>query len=122
MPLVVGVSRSWQRCLLVILTVAASAGLGRGASSLLGTCVPYVTFFPAVAVSAIFSGSRGGLLATVLSVGSLMFWGASGGALATIGAMDRLGMAVFIISGSVICLVTMALESEQRSGRPKPDR
>ncbi len=84
----------------------------------LGTHAPYVVFYPAVVVAALYGGGRAGLLATALSAVMVdYFWVAPPGQLKVGQLEDWLAMAVFALSGAMISYVTEAMRDAQARAR-----
>ena len=100
---------------LAVAVVAASAlirGLFLGE---LGTRVAFITFYPAVAVAALFGGWWAGLIATALSAALAdYFWIAPVGSLAIPQSVDRLSLVIFIASASII---SSTAEQRRRANR-----
>ncbi|MFI5382139.1 MAG: ATP-binding protein [Tepidisphaerales bacterium] len=66
--------RVWQRYAMAVLAVAAGTAARLTILRSLGTDMPFVTFYPAVMIAALYAGLPGGLLATVLSAFAALFW------------------------------------------------
>ncbi|MGA2500367.1 MAG: PAS domain S-box protein [Tepidisphaeraceae bacterium] len=64
----------WQRYAIAVLAVAAGAAARMTVLRSLGTQMPFVTFYPAVMIAALYAGFSGGLLATVLATIAALFW------------------------------------------------
>ena len=72
----------------------------------LGMRAAYLTFYPAIAVAALYAGFRAGLLATVLAMALAdWFWIAPAGSLRISDPADILSMAVFSGSSLLVCWV-----------------
>ena len=78
--------------------------------SALGTHAPFVVFYPAVMLAALYGGRRAGLAATVLSaIIADYFWIEPAGQFAIGQPADWLGLVVFLLCGGMISWVTEAL-------------
>src|SRR5690242_6236598 len=64
----------WKRHLVAVFLVAAAAGIRVGLLSTLGVHVPYVTFYPAVMLAALYGGLQAGLVASVSAVLLVAYW------------------------------------------------
>ncbi len=60
--------RRWLRCLIAIPLVVIAAVVRAQFLQLLGLASPFITYYPAVAIAALFGGLPAGLVATALSV------------------------------------------------------
>jgi signal transduction histidine kinase/CheY-like chemotaxis protein len=103
-------SLTWQRVFVSILIIfIASAirlvffgGLGRG--------IPYLTYYPAVMIAAIYGGLFSGLLATVFSSLLCFYWVQKG----LISPLEWLAMAVFLLSCTMISAIAEAMRRANR--------
>ena len=68
------VSRRIKAFALAVITVAAAALLRALLYKVLDGALPYLTFFPAVMITALYGGVGPGLLATALSTAASWFW------------------------------------------------
>ena len=101
-----------------IVIVGASAGLRAAIFSGLGRGIPYLTFYPAVMVAALFGGLWAGLLATTLAAGLAYFW-IQQGHLSTI---EWLAGAVFCVSCTMISFVSEAMiRAQARAKKAKEE-
>lgn len=72
----------------------------------LGSATPFITFYPALTLAALFAGWWAGLLATLLSaVIANYFWMPPVGSLAIKSPADALAFVLFLISGALIAYV-----------------
>ena len=95
--------RARLRFVAAILLVAAATAVRVAFLGDLGSRVPFVTFFPAVIVAALYGGFAAGLLATILSACSAAyFWIAPAGTFRIEQPADWLSLAVFLGSCVVI--------------------
>jgi PAS domain S-box-containing protein len=102
-----------RRYALAILIVAAAAGVRLSLLSALGGRAVFVTFFPAVAIAALFGGFSGGLLATILSAGIAALWLEPVGRLWIQNPADWLSMAVFLMGCMLISITCEAMHRAQ---------
>jgi signal transduction histidine kinase/ActR/RegA family two-component response regulator len=101
-----------------IAVVIASAALRVVFLPVLGTRVPYVTFFPAVAVAALYGGLGPGLLATALSVAlTSFFFIAPIGQFSLGQPIDWFATAFFLLSGAMISWIAEAMHRAQARTR-----
>ena len=106
---------TWVRHVVAILTVALAAVVRAGLLGSLGTRAPYVTFYPAVILAALFGGLPAGLLATLLSVLTITFWWVEPiGRFSIRDPADLLSAGVFVIGGSMISFITQAMQRANR--------
>ena len=106
--------REWLRYFATALIIAAAASLRAGLSSVLGTHAPFVTFYPAVILAALYGGLPAGLLATVLSAGTVVWWAEPVGRLFDIRDHgDWLGMALFLVGCTGISCICEAMHRAQ---------
>ncbi len=89
----------------------------------LGAFSPFLLFYPAVMLAALYGGLQTGLLATVLSVlVADYFWLRPTGNLAIAKPADWLGVIIFLLSGMMICWITEAMRRAQiRSQRAETE-
>jgi PAS domain-containing protein len=74
--------------------------------------LPFITFFPAIVLSAWYGGLRPGLLTTGLSAAAVLFyWLEPAGSLTGSDAADWLGLAVFVAIGAVISALNESLRT-----------
>ena len=84
----------------------AAAGIAAAAAAVrlaflqtLGMRAPFVTFYPAVMLAALYGGMRAGLLATFLSACLAdFFWVEPAWSFSIENPADRLGLAIFILT------------------------
>jgi len=105
---------AWSRYVIAVLAVVLAAAVRAGLLGTLGTRAPFVTFYPAVIVAAMFGGLPGGLLATALSALTVAFaWMEPVGQFSIRDTADWLSQGVFVMSGAAISLVTQAMQRAQ---------
>ena len=91
--------------------VVAAAAVRLAFLPALGTGAPFVTFYPAVMLAALYGGLRSGLLATVLSaILAGYFWIGPMGQFTMGQPSDWLALAVFVASGAMISGTTGAMQ------------
>ena len=96
----------------LLIVVVASAfrvlffsGLGRG--------IPYLVFYPAVMLAALYGGLAGGFLATAISVPLSFFWVQQG----HLSPPEWIGMAVFVVSCVIVTAVGEGMRRSETSAK-----
>jgi len=90
-----------------LLITAMAAGIRLLALHELGNSVPYITFYPAIIITALLCGLLPGLLATILSALMASYWWIEPSESLKIAASaDRLSLFVFLLNSLFICAVT----------------
>ncbi|MGO9372596.1 MAG: PAS domain S-box protein [Syntrophobacteraceae bacterium] len=93
----------WLRCAVGVLVAIIAAAIRLQFLEVLELRVTFVTFYPAVAVAALYGGFGPGLLATVVSaVLADYFWMEPVGQFAITNSADLISMVVFLASGTLI--------------------
>jgi PAS domain S-box-containing protein len=93
----------WLRCAVGIIVVIIAAAFRLQFLEALGSRVPFLTFFPVVAVAALYGGLYAGLPATVLSVALAdYFWMEPAGRFGIKTYSDLMSILVFLASGILI--------------------
>ena len=106
--------RAWLRYIVAVLAVASASVVRAGFLGALGTRAPFVTFYPAVILAALYGGFPGGLLATFLSAGATaFFWMNPVGRLSIQDPADWLATVVFLVSGAMISWTCEAMHRAQ---------
>ncbi len=106
--------RGWLRYSVTVLIVVAAVSLRAGLSNILGTHAPFVTFYPAVILAALYGGLPAGLLATVLSAGTVAWWTEPVGRLFEMeDPANWLGMALFLAGSTGISCICEAMHRAQ---------
>ena len=103
-------------CLIVIVVIIIAAALRIWPLGELGLRIPWVTFYPAVMVSAILGGFYFGVTATILSVVTILSWSPTNQPFIK-DYGDWLGLFVFSMNGILISLISGAMHSAQRRAR-----
>ena len=95
----------WQRCLVALLIVAAATWFRVVFFHNLGRGLPYLLFFPAVTLAALYGGLPAGSLATALSAALSYFWVQQG----NLSPVESLALGIFAGSGIIISLICEAM-------------
>src|SRR5271157_6025655 len=99
----------WLRCSVGVLLAIIAAAIRLQFLEMLELRVTFVTFYPAVAVAALYGGFSAGLLATFVSaVLADYFWMEPFGRLAITNSADLMSMVVFLASGALISYLAEA--------------
>ena len=107
--------RQWLPFAVAMLIFAAAAGLRLVFLPVIGTRIPYVTFFPAVMFAALLGGLYAGLIATLLSTCfTAYFLIPPVGSLSGRDLGDWLGIAIFLLSGLMVSLLSERTRRAQR--------
>ena len=101
-------SSIWQRLLIGLFFVAAATAFRAVVFSSLGRGIPYLIYYPAVTLAALYGGLLAGLEATLLTTALTYFWILQG----QVSRLEVLAMAIFFIS---CIIVSMVCESMRRS-------
>jgi PAS domain S-box-containing protein len=112
---------AWKRYGPAVAAVALALVVRLLLGSVLGSKIPYITFFPAIIFSALYAGYRSGLLAVVLAVAVL--WFDPVGTFNISDSADQIGLVLFIgislliiwLSENVRRTTLQATLAEQRS-------
>ena len=106
----------WLLFLLTLLIFALAAGLRLTCLAILGPSVPYVTFFPAVILAALFGGMYCGFLVTFLSVCFVAYFFCEPIGRISIGNPgDWIGLSIFFVS----CLMVSWLSELTRRAQKR---
>ena len=104
----------WMCCIVAMLLVAIAVALRALFFGNLGRSTPYLTFYPAVMVAALYGGLTGGLLATALSAPACVYWIQRG----FMSPVEWLALAVFLMACTMISFVCEAmLRAQTRAKR-----
>jgi len=101
----------WQRLLVALMIVSAASAFRAVFFGALGRGIPYLVFYPAVMLAALYGGLAGGFFATALSVPLSFFWVQRG----YLSPPEWLGMMVFVLS----CLMVSAIGEAMRRAQKK---
>ena len=107
----------WQRLLVALLIVAGASafravffgGLGRG--------IPYLLYYPATMLAALYGGLAAGFLATILSACLCFFWIQQG----SLSLVETLAFSVFFIGCTMISFVCEAMRRAQARAKRAQD-
>jgi PAS domain S-box-containing protein len=100
----------WLRYLVAIVSVVVAVALRLEFLQTLGTSYPFLTFYPAVIIAALYGGLYAGLLATVLSpLLANYFWIKPVGSIFIQNPADWLNLAIFLITCTMISFITEAM-------------
>ena len=108
----------WHRLLLAVVFLAAASGIRAFFFPDLGRGVPYLTYYPATMLAALFGGLAAGLLATAVSVALVYFWILRG----LLGASESLAMLGFVSSCILLSFVVRALRQAQERATQAAER
>ncbi len=98
----------WMRFVVAALLILGAASLRLWPLGALEARIPWVTFYPAVMAASLYGGLSAGLLGTLLTVLTVLFWSPT--QLPFINdPSDWLGMAVFSVNGTLISLMSGAM-------------
>src|SRR5208283_4518647 len=93
----------WLRCTVGVLAAVLAAAIRLQFLEILELRVTFLTFYPAVAVAALYGGLGPGLLATVVSAAlANYFWMEPVGQFGITNSADLISMIVFLASGTLI--------------------
>ena len=106
---------------MAVAMVLAAAAVRLAFLQALGMRAPFVIFYPAVMLVALYGGQRAGLLATALS-GALAdyFWMEPSGQFAVSEPDDWLSLVIFLLSGGMISWVTEAMHRARGAALRQP--
>ncbi len=104
---------AWLRYTVALLVIALAAGLRAWLLIDLGRGIPYLTFYPAVMVAAVFGGLAPGMLATIISAFLAYFWIDEG----QLSSVEWLAMGVFLMSCTMISGISDAMRRAQASAK-----
>ena len=106
--------RVWLSYIVPILVVTAASVIRIGLLESLGQRIPWVTFYPAVMIGALYSGFFGGLLATIFSCLTIVYlWPIFGVHPFIKDSGDWLGMSVFFVNCLMISAIAQAMRRAQ---------
>lgn len=108
----------WQRFLVTTLVIAAASAIRAMFFGGLGRGIPYLTYYPAVMLAALYGGLHSGLLATVVSALLSFYWIQRG----YMSPVEWLAMVVFIISCSMISGIAEAMRRAQAHARQEKEK
>ena len=112
------IRRTWLRYLAAIVIVGVASAVRAAFLEGLGRGIPYLTFYPAVMVAAIYGGLPVGLLATGLSGLLCYYWIQRG----SMSGVEWLAMSVFLLSCTMISGVAEAMRHAQSRAKQAQDK
>ena len=99
----------WLRCTVGVLAAVLAAAIRLQFLEVLELRAAFLTFYPAVAVAALYGGFGAGLLATVVSAALAdYFWMEPVGQFAITNSADLISMVVFLTSGALMSYLAEA--------------
>ncbi|MBF0487596.1 MAG: PAS domain S-box protein [Nitrospirae bacterium] len=101
------------RYFITVALVAGGMGLRAWPLEVLGTRLTWVTFSPAVALSALIGGLYTGILATVLSILAVVFWSPTGEPFIR-DTGDWMGVIVFATNGIIISVMAEVMRKSRQ--------
>jgi signal transduction histidine kinase/ActR/RegA family two-component response regulator len=114
---------SWRRYLVAVALVAVASALRLWPLQSLGSTLAWLTFYPVVMIAAIYGGLSAGLLATGLACLIAVFgWSLLVAAPFIKGPADVLGMAVFVLTCTMISFVAEATRRANLRAREAQER
>ncbi len=105
--------RGWRPYGVALVAVGTAAAARVAFLGILGARVPYLTFFPAVMVAALYGGLPAGLFATALSAVAASYWMEPVGSSAIHQFADWLAMAVYVASCGATSWICQAMHRAQ---------
>ena len=104
----------WLRCIVGVFVAVLAAAIRLEFLEVLELRAAFVTFYPAVAVAALYGGFVAGLLATVVSAAfAAYFWMEPIGQFAITNLADLISMVIFFVGGAMISYLAEAMYSAQ---------
>jgi signal transduction histidine kinase/DNA-binding response OmpR family regulator len=102
-----------RRYLLALIIIALASALREAFFGSLGRGIPYLTYYPAVMLAALFGGLVAGLLSTVAAALLTFFWIQQG----FVSSVEGLATVVFVLSCTMISLITGAMRRANRRAK-----
>ena len=99
----------WDRLIVALLIVAAASAFRVVFFGSLGQGIPYLLYFPAVTLAALYGGLLTGGLATILTAALVFFWIKHG----SMSPVELMALAVFCISGLLTSGICEAMRRAQ---------
>ena len=104
----------WLRYSVAVLAVALAAGVRVWPFRSFGTRLPYVTFYPAVILAALYGGFPAGLVATLLSALAVgVFWIEPVGQVDIRDPADMVGLTFFVASALAVAWISETMHRAQ---------
>jgi signal transduction histidine kinase/DNA-binding NarL/FixJ family response regulator len=108
----------WRRYLVAILIIAGASALRAVFFGGLGKGIPYLTYYPAVMLAALYGGLPSGLLATAVSAFLSFFWIQKG----FLSPVEWLAMGVFLLSCTMISFIAEAMRRAQARAKQEKEK
>ena len=108
----------WRRLLLALLIIAAASALRALFFAEVGRGIPYLTYYPAVMLVAVYGGLPAGWLATALSAALAFFWIQRG----FMSPVEAKAMMVFCGSGVAIAFICEPLRRAHKQAKLAQDK
>lgn len=103
-------ARSWLAYGLAVVSTAAAVGLNFAIQPVTGARYPFLPFFAALIVTALYGGLRAGGLAVALGILAIgFFWMQPVGQLAVVQPADQISLAIFLLIGTAIVILVSRL-------------
>jgi PAS domain S-box-containing protein len=99
----------WERLLIGLLFVAAAGAFRAVFFSSLGRGNPYLVFYPAVMLAALYGGQLAGFVATLLATALCYIWVQQG----NLSRLEELGLVIFFISCIIVSVVCESMHRFQ---------
>ena len=99
----------WQRLLVALLIIGVASAIRAAFFGGLGRGIPYLTYYPAVMLAALYGGLFSGFLAAGTSAGLNFFWTQRG----VMSPVEWLAMVVFLLSCTMISFICEAMHRAQ---------
>jgi len=116
-------NRARLNILIALLAVAVAAVVRFAFLQVLGLRSPFLTFYPAVMIAAIFGGLLPGLLASSLStLIADYYWIQPTGRFLTKDLDDLMTLAIFFMGGTIISFISEGMVRAKRSSKESEDR
>ena len=100
---------SWTRYLVAISIIVIASLLRAWLLSDLGRATPYLTYYPAVMIAAVYGGLHAGALATIISAYLCFFWIQKG----YMSPVEWVAMGVFLLSCTMISSIAESMRRAQ---------
>ena len=110
----------WQRLLWALLIIAAASAIRAWFFGSMGRGIPYVIYYPAVMLAALYGGLLAGFLATSLSASLCFFWIQKG----FMSPVETLGMVIFLLGCaliSIVCEVLLRVQTRAKSSQAQTE-
>jgi PAS domain S-box-containing protein len=118
-----GKHRAWRNLLIALLTVAVAAVVRIAFLQVLGLRTPFVIFYPAVMIAAIYGGLLPGMLASFLSaLIADYYWIQPTGRFLIKDPDDLLSLAIFLMSCTILSFISEAMIRAKRSLKESEER